>query len=132
MGHTPTFVRPTLGTVGNLQPFLCCAYFAGSPLIGTVDGNLYQFQDGRLKTAVKAHDGNLSAMHVSPTGTEVVTGGKDGAVRIWNVHLECTKEITITSVWPDSPMPAGRCHNNTHTNRHIYISVLFYLPQHLY
>ena len=106
MGHTPTFIRPALGAVGNLQPFLCCAYFAGSPLIGTIDGNLYQFVDDKLKTAVKAHDGNLSAMHVSPTGTEVVTGGKDGACRIWNVHLECTKEIAITSVWPDSPNPA--------------------------
>jgi len=103
MHHTPTMISPPLGAVGNMQPFLCCAYFTGAPLVGTLDGNLYLFENNVLKTAVKAHDGSVSCIDVDRAGTFVVTGGKDGAVRIWNVHLECTKEITMMSVLPSTP-----------------------------
>eukprot|EP00606_Chrysophyceae_sp_TOSAG23-5_P001243 GSChrysophyteH2.ASY1.ANO1.529.1 assembled CDS len=106
MSYAPTCVRPPIGTVGNMQPFMTCAYFCGNPIVGTLDGNLYSFENDALKTAVKAHDGAVSCMHVDSQGTFIVTGGKDGAVRIWNVHLECTKEITIMSIVPTSPNPA--------------------------
>lgn len=102
MNKAPTCSRPTLGSVGSMQSFMCCNYFAGAPVVGTRDGNIYMFVDNALKTTVKAHDGSVSTMDVDSTGTCLVTGGKDGAVRIWNVHLECTKEITVNSVFPDS------------------------------
>ena len=49
------------------------------------------FVDNALKTTVKAHDGSVSTMDVD-TGTSLVTGGKDGAVRIWNVHLSVQRK----------------------------------------
>lgn len=106
MSKSPSFIRPPLGSVGALQPFLCCRYFTGNPCIGTLDGNVYMFADGVLKTTVKAHDGTVSTMDVNSQGTNLLTGGKDGAVRLWNVNLECVKEITVMSVYPDSPSPA--------------------------
>ena len=102
MSRAPTSSRPTLGEIGQLQPFLCCRYFAGNPTVGTSDGNLYIFVDNSLRHAVKAHDGAVTAMDVSLLGNLLVTGGKDGAVRIWSVHLECSKEITIDSVLQSS------------------------------
>lgn len=100
--RTPTYIKPTLGEIGQSQPYLCCRYFAGSPTIGTADGNLYMFVDSALKTAVKAHDGPVATMSVNMQGNFLASGGRDGAVRIWNVHLECTKEITIGSVYPSN------------------------------
>ena len=97
--RTPSYIKPALGEVGQSQPFLCCRYFAGNATVGTGDGNLYMFADGSLKTAVKAHDGPVAAMGVNNQGNFLVTGAKDGAVRIWNVHLECTKEITVSTVY---------------------------------
>lgn len=97
--RTPSYVKPTLGEVGQSQPFLCCRYFAGNATVGTGDGNLYLFVDNCLKTVVKAHDGPVATMSVNLQGSFLATGAKDGAVRIWNVHLECTKEITIATIY---------------------------------
>ena len=99
MSRTPTYVKPALGEIGQVQPYLTCRYFAGNPTVGTADGNLYMFVDNALKTAVKAHDAPVATMAVNLQGNSLVTGGKDGAVRIWNVHLECTKEIPIGAVY---------------------------------
>ena len=105
MSKSPTCSRPTLGSVGSMQPFICVTYFTGNPVVGTRDGNIYMFVDNALKTTVKAHDGSVNTIDVDGQGTSLVTGGKDGAVRIWNVHLECTKEITVSGVYPQSGNP---------------------------
>ena len=99
MSRTPSYIKPALGEIGQLQAYLTCRYFAGNPTIGTADGNLYVFIERTLKTAVKAHDGPVATMAVNSQGNSLVTGSKDGAVRIWNVHLECTKEIPIGAVY---------------------------------
>jgi microtubule-associated protein-like 6 len=107
MSRTPSYFKPTLGEIGQSQPYLTCRFFAGNPTVGTGDGNLYIFVDNALILAVKAHDGPVATMSVNIQGNLLVTGGKDGAVRIWNAHLECTKEIPVGTVF-DSINPKVR------------------------
>ena len=87
--------RPVIGDIGRLQPFLCVVYFAGTTVVATSDGNLYTFVNYALKSIMKAHEGAVNAMNVSLDGTQLVTGGRDGACRVWNQALECVKEITV-------------------------------------
>lgn len=94
----PTCMKPTLGEIGLIQTFFSCVYFAGKPTVGCGDGSLYVFAPTKLRHAVKAHEGTVSAMDVSQDGKLLVTGGKDGAIRIWNETLDCTKEISVDAV----------------------------------
>lgn len=87
--------RPVIGDIGRMQPFLCVVYFADSTVVATSDGNLYSFVNYSLKSIMKAHEGAVNAMHVSMDGLQLVTGGRDGACRVWNQALECVKEITV-------------------------------------
>ena len=108
----PLCFRAELGDVGVLQTFLTCEMFNGQPNVGTTDGNLYVFESRSsavLKHAVKAHVGAVNAMHTcqhSGSGVKLlVTGGRDGAVRLWNTDHECIKEFTVDTIIPS-------CHNN--------------------
>jgi WD40 repeat protein len=92
--------RPVLGKNGRVQAHLCCVYFTGMPCVGTSDGNLYFIKDDELNKALQAHDGPVNAMHVSKSGTQMVTGGRDGAVRIWNSTHDCTKELFLQKIAP--------------------------------
>lgn len=87
---------------GMLQPYLCCTYFAGYPTVGTTDGHLYVFDGNSLHHVVKAHTGPIHAIHVSHAGDQMVTGGKDGLVKLWNQSLDCIKEFSVDAVLPVS------------------------------
>lgn len=78
---------------GKEQPFISCCYFNSNPVVGTIDGHLYVFENKTLQKAIKAHDGGVHALHVSYNRTMLVTGGKDGMVRIWNNSFDTVKEI---------------------------------------
>jgi microtubule-associated protein-like 6 len=91
--------RPTIGDLGTIsQQFLCCVYFDSYPIIATQDGNLYIFENDRLRRSVKAHTGPVSCLDVSSQGNFLVSGGRDGIVRVWNVAFDCMKEINIMDV----------------------------------
>ena len=85
---------------GMLQPYMCCAYFAGYPTVGTTDGHLYVYDGNSLHHVVKAHTGPVHAMHVSHAGDQLATGGKDGLVKLWNQSLDCVKEFSVETVLP--------------------------------
>lgn len=94
----PTSVRPKLGEQGFLQTFLCGDVFMGNRVIGTTDGFLYVFNDTALLKTVKGHTGPLTAMDVSAAKKWMVTGGKDGTVRVWSSDLACIKEFALDSL----------------------------------
>lgn len=94
----PTSSKPTFGEIGNNQVFRCCIYFNNMAAVGCADGHLYLFSGSSIKHAVKAHDGPVNTLDVSPDGQELATGGRDGAVRIWNKKLDCIKEHTVDSL----------------------------------
>ena len=96
-----TCLRPTLSAGGGrLQNFLCCVYFMNQPVVGTADGNLYVFSNATMHHAVKAHDQGVYCIDVSRQKEQLVTGGKDGIVRLWNSDLECTREVLLESILP--------------------------------
>ena len=94
----PTSMRPKLGEQGVMQSFLCGEVFMGRPTIGTTDGFLYVFSDTALINTVKGHNGPLTAMDVSPAKKWLVSGGKDGSVRVWSADLNCVKEFVLDSL----------------------------------
>jgi microtubule-associated protein-like 6 len=94
----PTSVRPKIGEQGSLQTFLCGELFLGRPVIGTSDGFLYQFGDTALIKTVKGHSGPLTAMDVNASKKWLVSGGKDGTVRVWSADLACIKEFVVDSL----------------------------------
>jgi len=111
----PVCHRAILGNVGVLQTFLTCEIFNGRPNVGTTDGNLYVFEStnsGKLKHAVKAHIGAVNAMHCyrskKAESNLLVTGGRDGAIRLWNNDHECIKEFMVEAVLPACQSPRVR------------------------
>jgi WD40 repeat protein len=95
-------VTQTIADGGRYQPFLCCTYFSNCPTVGTVDGHFYVFQQNSLHHAIKAHTGGVHAIHVSLPGDQLVSGGKDGLIKIWNSSLDCIKELAVDSILPTS------------------------------
>ena len=85
--------RPGLVTGrGKLQAFLSCAFFAGSAIVGTADGKLYEFDSGRhLMKRVDAHMAAVTSLHVTSDGEMLVSGSADGWVRTWNHELAQVK-----------------------------------------
>jgi WD40 repeat protein/Ca2+-binding EF-hand superfamily protein len=98
MCKTPTSRRPALGDIGYWQPFLCVVQFGADSVVGTADGNLYVLQNAVLRHAVKAHRSAVTAIDCSQDALLLVSGGKDGAVRIWSQNYDCIKEITVDSI----------------------------------
>ena len=94
--------KQVIGDGGRAQPFLCGVFFVGSPTVGTVDGHLYVFEKNSLHHAVKAHAGGVHALSVSLSGEQMVSGGKDGLVKLWNSELDCVKEFSVDSILPVS------------------------------
>lgn len=94
----PTSTRPKIGEQGVLQAFLCGEQFVGKQVIGTADGFLYVFSDSTLVNCVKGHSGPLTAMDVSPLKKWLVSGGKDGTVRVWSADMSCIKEFVLDSL----------------------------------
>jgi WD40 repeat protein len=103
----PTSLRPRLGEKGLLQGYLCGQIFAGRPVIGTSDGFLYVFNDTELVNTAKGHAAALTAMDVCAAKKWLVTGGKDGSVRVWTADMSCIKEFVLDSLL-ESMNPAVR------------------------
>ncbi|ODV89955.1 hypothetical protein CANCADRAFT_31064 [Tortispora caseinolytica NRRL Y-17796] len=74
---------------------LCSAFLPGDTLvvIGTKEGtiSLYDIASSSIVSSVKAHDGAVWSMHLSPDGVNLVSGGADKMLRFW--AFKPTKEI---------------------------------------
>lgn len=105
-----------LGRLGMLQAFLCAAYLpSGKTVVGTADGNLYVFcaETRELEKSVKAHDMSVCAIdapwslrttnHTGATTmntTAIVSGSRDGNIKLWNAELECIAEFDNLGAGP--------------------------------
>lgn len=119
----PICSRALLGDIGTLQTFLSCDVFNGQPNIGTADGNLYVFEgsDPTLKHVVKAHNGAVNALHSNSIVSLLVSGGKDGAIRLWNKSHECIKEYMVDSIISLSHSPRVRSVAFNNDGSHIIV-----------
>jgi WD40 repeat protein len=97
----PQCVSPSFAGIGRLQSFLSCIVFQSFQIVGTAEGTLYIFQNYALKQLVKAHVGGVFSMckssQSSPTSI-LMTGGQDGAIRVWDNSFECKKEVSLESL----------------------------------
>ena len=64
--------------------------------MGTADGHLYGFDGRTLKQSVKGHHGNVTTLHSCSEG--IVSGGKDGFVKIWSHALEVKAEFDMSKL----------------------------------
>ncbi|KAJ1447589.1 hypothetical protein M885DRAFT_471813 [Pelagophyceae sp. CCMP2097] len=79
--------RGAFGRRTRRQPTLCVARCgANVTLTGQASGHLYVWHGRNCVQAIRGHFGSLNAIHVSKHG--IVTGGKDGRVRLWSHALE--------------------------------------------
>lgn len=81
-----------LGKKGTQQAFLTIEFIskgAGgmvSAVVGTADGNLYQFSGRDLSAVVAAHKGPVTALYYA--AGMLVSGGKDGKVVVWDDKIQ--------------------------------------------
>lgn len=72
-----------LGRLGELQTFPSVATTPAATYIGTESGSLYVFMENRLVRAIDAHSGAIFSINVRASKKEIITGGRDGFVNIW-------------------------------------------------
>lgn len=78
--------RGAFGRRARRQPTLCIAQCGQVLLTGQASGHLYVWDGRNCVQNLKAHRGSLNAIHVNLHS--VVTGGKDGRIRIWSHSLD--------------------------------------------
>ena len=101
-GRTMKSKKGILGRKGKIQAFLCVEYLDDKALVGTANGCLYLFGGRQVATNVKAHTAAVYALNVSDAG--VVTGGKDGFVKIWSRDLAPVSEFDMAATGSIRPL----------------------------
>jgi microtubule-associated protein-like 6 len=99
-----------LGGKGKLQPFFSVGWTGNYPVVGTTDGHLYRFLGRKLDVAVKAHSSTVYT--IQSTNTGIVTGGREGLVKIWTQSLECTIAIDMQMLGSLNPAVKSVCWDN--------------------
>ena len=81
-------LKPTSGVFGRLaklQPLTCAANIDHQLVTGTVTGHLYVWEGRTVARVVKAHTTTVNDLH--STGDLLVSGGKDGAIKVWGPDI---------------------------------------------
>jgi microtubule-associated protein-like 6 len=75
----------------------------GLLVTGTVTGHLYVWEGRNMVRPVKAHDRSVTAIHAAHGGWSegaVVTGSKDGTVKLWNADIRLVKVFDMGMATP--------------------------------
>ncbi|KAJ1457506.1 WD40-repeat-containing domain protein [Pelagophyceae sp. CCMP2097] len=89
-GRNVTSTAARIGSKGRVQPFLCLAWQGSSLAAGTLDGSIYLFLGRQMDRVVaKAHAGAVTCMMATNGG--LVTGGRDGIVKVWGAALDAAR-----------------------------------------
>lgn len=103
--------RGIFGRKGKIQPLLCAATLEGvgasaKIATGAVTGHLYVWSDGEVIKSVKAHDRSVNAIHACKLG--LVTGSKDGVVKLWDSKLSPIRTFDMSEAIPTPHRPPVR------------------------
>ena len=98
--HAGKVLTPTRGLfdrTAKVQP-QCSACTLGDALVtGCANGQLYVWSGSKVRRVVPAHRGMVSSMQV--VGTEkMVTGSRDGTVKIWDRSLEIIRTFDMKTM----------------------------------
>ena len=109
---TGQLLRPTTGMFGRKgksQPLLCACSVgsSGRVVTGTVTGHLYVWERAECVKSVKAHDKSVNCLH-SARFAGVVSGSKDGVVKLWDGKLTPLRTFDMTEAFPVPHLPAIR------------------------
>lgn len=76
--------------------FECVVSFGEMIVVGASNGDLYVFQSSNeLVKIVTAHTSNAYALFVSEKRNELISGGKDGTIMIWDAQLRAIANFDI-------------------------------------
>lgn len=95
-GKKLTSKRGLFGRVGPQTHSLGIAFTArGDAVTGTQKGDLYLWRGRELRVKVEAHAGPVLAM--AETAEGIISGGKDGTIKMWTPSLECAREVDMSA-----------------------------------
>jgi WD40 repeat protein/Ca2+-binding EF-hand superfamily protein len=80
------------------QPLLCGATHGRKVVTGTVSGHLYVWEGTHVGRAIKAHDMSVNVLRSIEIG--FISGGKEGAVKIWDTYCNPLKAFAIDDFVP--------------------------------
>lgn len=94
-GQTLVKKDAVLGKKGLRQTFLSVVFCGKDAVVGTTSGDLYRFKGLELMSIVPAHARSIAALYCVPKSPHhIVSGGKDGLVKLWSSDLECLSEFS--------------------------------------
>ena len=81
---------------GVMQDFLSIGWAARDAIIGCETGELYRFKDEKLVHIYDAHTGPVNSISSNVHG--LVSGSKDGTIKLWSSTMELQREFNITKL----------------------------------
>merc|ERR1711871_757859 len=98
-GRSLNVVRGLFGRKSKKQPVLCAATIYGGPVVvGTASGHLYAFKHNKVAKICLAHQSSVNSL--SSTTKGLVSGGKDGYVKLWDNGLNKIQEYSMADATP--------------------------------
>jgi WD40 repeat protein len=96
-------IRVKKGLFGKhkkIQPVLCGVYAYSQDVVvtGMVNGHLYFWKERKVCKHLPAHTGSVYAINQAELG--IITGGKDGLVKIWDRDFACTRQFNMMDCDP--------------------------------
>jgi len=109
-GRNLNYKTAIFGGKGKVQPFFSVGWTGNYPVVGTTDGHLYRFLGRKLDVSVKAHSSSVYTIHSTNQG--IVTGARDGVVKLWSQSLECTIAVDMQMLGSLHPPVKSVCWDN--------------------
>jgi len=98
-GRSLNIARGVFGKKAKVQPVLCAATIYGGPVVaGTASGHLYLFKGTRVEKVCLAHQSSVNSLYATNKG--LVSGGKDGYVKLWDNGLNKIQEYSMNDATP--------------------------------
>jgi microtubule-associated protein-like 6 len=98
-GRSLNIKNGIFGKKARIQPVLCAATITNGPVVtGTVSGHLYVFKGRKVEKVVLAHTSSVNSLYSTAKG--LVSGGKDGYVKLWDNSLNKLQEYNLAEATP--------------------------------
>mmetsp|Transcript_11841 Transcript_11841/g.21676 ORF Transcript_11841/g.21676 Transcript_11841/m.21676 type:complete len:2327 (-) Transcript_11841:669-7649(-) len=113
-GQVLTPTKGLFGRKGKVQPLLCAGVMSyanvatsvSKVVTGTVTGHLYIWAGAEVIKSIKGHERSVNAIHSCQFG--IITGSKDGVVKLWDTKLSPIRTFDMTEAIPTPHRPPVR------------------------